>query len=35
MASGKFCWMSAAESCQIWDDNFEAIHKFDEGMPNA
>lgn len=34
MASGKYCWISAAETCQIWDGNFEAIHKFDEGRPD-
>ena len=32
MASGKFRWISAAENCQIWDENFEVVHKFEEGF---
>ncbi len=35
MASGKFRWISAAETCKIWDENFEEIHKFEEGSGPA
>lgn len=31
MSLDKFCWITAAETCQIWDKNFEEIYKFDEG----
>ncbi|KAI9555250.1 hypothetical protein GHT06_017765 [Daphnia sinensis] len=31
MAPGKYCWVVAAETCQIWNDNFETLHKFDNG----
>ena len=27
--NNKFRWISAAENCQIWDERFEAVHKFD------
>lgn len=30
-SSAKFRWMSAADTCQIWDgDNLEVVHKFDD-----
>ncbi|KZS17271.1 Grip71 [Daphnia magna] len=31
MGPGKYCWVIAAETCQIWDENFETLHKFDDG----
>lgn len=29
MASNKFRWISAAETCHIWDESLDVIHKFD------
>ena len=35
MTSGtKFRWMSAADTCQIWNENFELVHKFEEVQGN-
>ena len=28
MASDVFRWVSAAESCQIWDEKFNSVHQF-------
>ena len=27
-------WVSAGESCQIWDEKFNSIHNFDEVLGN-
>ena len=32
MVFGKFRWISATENCQIWDENVEVVHKFEEGF---